>query len=175
MFYKHEEKGLFLFVSVDDVRMAGKPGTLAAMGAELRTRLDLDPPTNLDGSVYLGVKQHEVSPYTQMCVAKRQLYLDRFHQQYVNNTEDQQQHLGHDFVTASERSTQATIMSAIPSPLRWVNNALHNLKFTKNSASLPSSYVSEMIGHAEHYVYNYCEPTGSTPSKVNKRTCTLYR
>ena len=96
-------------------------GTLAAMWAELRTHLDIDPPTNLDGSVYLGVKQHEVPPDMQMVVAKLQLYLDLFQQQDVVNTQNKQRS-GNAVVTASEQSTPAAVMSSIPSPLMGVSS-----------------------------------------------------
>lgn len=56
--HKHKANGLFRTVYVDHARMVGKLGFLAAMWAELRTHVDIDHPTNLDGFVYRGVKQH---------------------------------------------------------------------------------------------------------------------
>lgn len=59
-------------VNVDDVRMVGIKGSLASMWSELHKHLDIEPPTNLDGSVDLGVKQHEGPPDMHMVVANRQ-------------------------------------------------------------------------------------------------------
>ena len=52
---------------------------MASLWAELRKHLYIDPPVGLDGAVYLGVKQHEVPPDMSMVKAKRELYLQLFH------------------------------------------------------------------------------------------------
>lgn len=144
--------------------MVGKTGTLAAMWAELRKHLDIDPPTKLDGTVYLGVKQHDVPPGMHMVVANRQLYLDLFQHQHVVDTQNKQRS-GNAVVTATEQTTAETVMSSSPSPLMGVSSTL---PFTRTSAYMSSAYVREMIGHAEQCVDNVCELIGSTPSQLKK-------
>lgn len=153
-------KGLSLSVYVDDIRMVGRTGTLAAMCAELCKHLDNAPPTNLDGAVYLLVLNNMKCHLTCiMLLPTRYLYLDLFRQQDVVRTQNKQRS-GNAVVTASEHSTAETVMSSIPSPLMGVSRTL---PLTKTSASMPSSYASEMIGHAEQCVDKYCELPGSTP------------
>lgn len=132
-------------------------GTLAAMWAELRKHLDIGPPTNLDGPVDLAVKQHDVPPNMEMIVAKRNLYASSFTQQDVAHTPCKQC-AGNYVMPALGQSTPAGIMTTIPSPLMGVSSFL---QFTETSASMPSSYLSEMTGHVEQCVDRDCELTGS--------------
>ena len=80
----HASLGILLSVYVDDFRMVGKKGTLAPMWAQLRTHLDIDPPTDLDGSVYLCVKMHHVPPDMSIVSEKRNMYQSLFRQQDVS-------------------------------------------------------------------------------------------
>ena len=58
--FVHREKKLFLSVYVDDFKMAGCKANLGKMWDQLRTKLDLDPPTKFNDKVYLGCCQHDV-------------------------------------------------------------------------------------------------------------------
>ena len=60
--YYHSQHQLFLSVYVDDFKLAGNRANLQPMWDILSKRLDLDPPTPLDGSVYLGCCQYPFSP-----------------------------------------------------------------------------------------------------------------
>ena len=56
----HKALKLFLSVYVDDFKMAGKKSSLAIAWKQLRTKLDLDEPTKMDGSIYLGCRQDPI-------------------------------------------------------------------------------------------------------------------
>ena len=56
----HKQKKLFLSVYVDDFKMAGDASQLKDMWARLGKRFDLDPPTPLHKTVYLGNQQVNV-------------------------------------------------------------------------------------------------------------------
>ena len=58
--FKHAECKLFLPIYLDDFKMAGKKSSLAPMWKKLQAVLDLDPPTKLDGSTYLGCRQDAI-------------------------------------------------------------------------------------------------------------------
>ena len=48
------------------------------MWDQLRTKLDLDPPTKFNDSVYLGCGQHDVEPHMPTVEAKRKMYAELF-------------------------------------------------------------------------------------------------
>ena len=52
--FVHRKQGLFLSVSVDDIKMAGKKQNLAPMWKKLIKNVDLDEPTSFLDHVYLG-------------------------------------------------------------------------------------------------------------------------
>ena len=58
--FVHKEFKLFLSVYVDDFKMAGKKSSLPKAWEQLRTKLDLDDPTKMDGSIYLGCRQDAI-------------------------------------------------------------------------------------------------------------------
>lgn len=136
--------------------------TSAAMWAELRKHLDVEHPTNLDGSVYLGVTQHDVPPDMDIDVAKLIVYASLFKQQDDVNASSKPRS-GNDELPVLGQPAPAGIMSTIPSPLMGV---ISYLPFTKTSASMPSSYVGEVIGHAEQCVVIYCELTGNNTTQL---------
>ena len=97
--------------------MVGNTGTLAAMWAELHKHLDIVPPTNLDGSVYRGVKPHGAPPDMEIVVAKRQLCEACVKQQEDVHTPSKQRS-GNEVLPALGQPTLAGNMSTIPSPSR---------------------------------------------------------
>lgn len=63
-------------IYVDDFKMCGRKGTLLPMIAQLNKDLDLDPPTKLHDSVYLGVEQHDVPFPKEIAQLKCETYSD---------------------------------------------------------------------------------------------------
>ena len=56
-FFVHCEKGLFLFVYVDDINLAGKKQNLDPLWKLLNKEVDLGEPTSFPDQVYLGCTQ----------------------------------------------------------------------------------------------------------------------
>ena len=63
-FFVHSEKGLFLSVYVDDIKLAGKKHNIDPMWKVLNKEVDLGEPTSFLDHVYLGCTQRhcEVKP-----------------------------------------------------------------------------------------------------------------
>ena len=55
----HREKGLFLSVYVDDIKLAGKKQNLDPMWKVLNKEVDLGEPTSFLDQVYLGCTQRQ--------------------------------------------------------------------------------------------------------------------
>ena len=55
----HSEKGLFFFVFVDDIKLAGKKQNLDPMWKVLNKEVDLGEPTSFLDHVYLGCTQRQ--------------------------------------------------------------------------------------------------------------------
>ena len=55
--FVHREKGLFLFVYVDDLKLAGKKQNINPMWNVLNKEVDLGEPTSFLDHVYLGCKR----------------------------------------------------------------------------------------------------------------------
>ena len=55
--FVHREKGLFLSVYVDDIKLAGKKQNLDPMWKLLNKEVDLEEPTSILDHVYLGCTQ----------------------------------------------------------------------------------------------------------------------
>ena len=55
----HREKGLFLSVCVDDIKLAGKKQNLDPMWKLLNKEVDLGEPTSFLDHVYLGCTQRQ--------------------------------------------------------------------------------------------------------------------
>ena len=55
----HREKGLFLFVYVDDIKLVGKKQNLDRMWKLLNKEVDLGEPTSFLDHVYLGCTQRQ--------------------------------------------------------------------------------------------------------------------
>ena len=53
MWFEHREKGLFLSVHVDDMKLAGKKQNIDLMQKELNKQVDLGEPTSFLDHVYL--------------------------------------------------------------------------------------------------------------------------
>ena len=58
-FFVHREKGLFLSVYVDDIKLAGKKQNLDPMWKLLNTEVDLGEPRSFFDHVYLGCTQRQ--------------------------------------------------------------------------------------------------------------------
>ena len=56
--FAHREKGLFLSVYVDDIKLAGKKQNLDPMWRVLNEEVDLEGPTSFLDHVYLGCTQN---------------------------------------------------------------------------------------------------------------------
>ena len=65
--FVHGRRTLFLSVSVDDIKMAGKKQNLAPMWKKLMKNVDIEKPTSFLDHVYLGCAQRE-------CKTKRENY-----------------------------------------------------------------------------------------------------
>ena len=75
--FAHRKQGLFLSVSVDDIKMAGKKQNLAPMWKKWMKNVDIDEPTSFLDHVYLGMhsmnanrmKQslNNTKPFTYLC------------------------------------------------------------------------------------------------------------
>ena len=57
--FVHREKGLFLSVYVDDIKLAGKKQNLDPMWKLLNKEVDLGEPTSILDHVYLGCTQRQ--------------------------------------------------------------------------------------------------------------------
>ena len=55
----HREKGLFLFVDVDDIKVAGKKQNINPMWKVLNKEVNLGEPTSFLDHVYLGCTQRQ--------------------------------------------------------------------------------------------------------------------
>ena len=55
----HREKGLFLSVYVDDIKLAGKKQNIDPMWKVLKKEVDLGEPTSFLDHVYLGCTQRQ--------------------------------------------------------------------------------------------------------------------
>ena len=55
--FVHREKGLFLSVYVDDIKLAGKKQNIDPMWKVLNNKVDLGEPTSFLDHVYLGCTQ----------------------------------------------------------------------------------------------------------------------
>ena len=58
-FFVHCEKGLFLSVYVDDIKLAGKKQNINPMWKQLNKEVDLGEPTSFLDHVYLGCTQRQ--------------------------------------------------------------------------------------------------------------------
>ena len=58
-FFVHREKGLFLSVCVDDIKLAGKKQNINPMRNVLNKEVDLGEPTSFLDHVYLGCTQRQ--------------------------------------------------------------------------------------------------------------------
>jgi len=70
--YAHSTE-LFLSIYVG-FKVAGPKHNLKSMWTNMSLSLDLDPPVPLDGNVYLGCGQHDVSVPVELVSEKQQLY-----------------------------------------------------------------------------------------------------
>ena len=82
--FMHKSQQLFLSVYVDDFKMAGKKENLAPMWTALRKRLELDPETPMNNSVYLGCGQRNVQVPPSIQQEK-----SRFFQEILGNSRDE--------------------------------------------------------------------------------------
>jgi len=76
--YKHRADRLFLFVYVDDFKMAGLKCNMKGMWSKIASVLDIEPPLKLPESTYLGCRQSEF-PYdddVKRIIENRRLLVD---------------------------------------------------------------------------------------------------
>ena len=59
----HRAKGLFLSIYIDHFRIFGREENIAPMWRKLGKNIDLQSPTELEGSIPLGIKHHELPAY----------------------------------------------------------------------------------------------------------------
>ena len=64
--FVHRQKGLFLSVYVDDIKLAGKKENLDPMWKLLNKEVDLGEPTSFLGHVYLGCTQRQCKKKTKI-------------------------------------------------------------------------------------------------------------
>ena len=57
--FVHREEGFFLFVDVDDIKLAGKKQNIVPMWKVLNNEVDLGEPTSFLDHVYLGCTQRQ--------------------------------------------------------------------------------------------------------------------
>ena len=72
--YVHHKKKLIVSVYVDEFKIAGVKENLRGMIAKLSTRMELDEAVPLNGDVYLGCKQADIPPPTDIMKEKSDLY-----------------------------------------------------------------------------------------------------
>ena len=72
--FAHREKGLFLSVYVDDIKLAGKKQNIDPMWTVLNKEVDLGQPTSFQDHVYLGCTQRECET-SKVIVGQLQGYL----------------------------------------------------------------------------------------------------
>ena len=65
--FVHREKGLFLSVYVDDIKLAGKKQNLNPMWKVLNKEVDLAEPTSFLDHVYLGCTQRQCENKQRYC------------------------------------------------------------------------------------------------------------
>ena len=63
-----------LSVYVDDFKMAGRKANLAPMWKLLGEHIDLDPPTKMDGGVYLGCGQFDIKAPAPLIKEKQETF-----------------------------------------------------------------------------------------------------
>ena len=65
--FVHREKGLFLSVDVDDIKLAGKKQNLDPMRKALNKEVDLGEPTSFLDHVFLGCTQRQMRNKQRYC------------------------------------------------------------------------------------------------------------
>ena len=65
--FVHREKGLFLSVYVDDIKLAGKKHNIDPMWKVLSKEVDLGEPTSFLDHVYLGCTQTSMRSKPEYC------------------------------------------------------------------------------------------------------------
>ena len=120
--------------------MAGSKANLGKMWDQLRTKLDLDPPTKFNDSVYLGCGQHDVEPHMPTVEAKRKMYAELF--SHDKNT------------TAGSKVTEKSAQE-MPTDHRASTKMKSMAKGTDSSGI--RAYAYKMKGHAVQCVERYCE------------------
>ena len=77
MFFVNREKGLFLSVCVDDIKLAGKKQNLDSMWKVLNKEVDLGEPTSVLEHVYLGCTQRECQISKNIVDSHRNMFESR--------------------------------------------------------------------------------------------------
>ena len=75
--FVHREKGLFLSVYVDDIKLAGKKQNIDPMWKVLNTEVDLGEPTSFLDDVYLGCTQRQCEVSTDIVENYRNMFESR--------------------------------------------------------------------------------------------------
>ena len=66
-FFVHREKGLFLSVYVDDIKLAGKKHNIDPMWKVLNKEVDFGKPTSFPGSCILGMYSTRMRSKPEYC------------------------------------------------------------------------------------------------------------
>ena len=75
--FVHREKGLFLSVYVDDLKLAGKKQNIDPMWKNFMKEVDLGEPTSCLDHVYLGCTQRECQTSKEIVDNSRNLFESR--------------------------------------------------------------------------------------------------
>ena len=134
--FQHHEQKLFLSVYVDDFKMAGHAQNLTKMWQTLSRNLELEPPSPLHGSVYLGCGQYDATFPTSYYDIREDFY------SLVIDAKDQ--HKDSSSVCAGGDSKHAG------------GDSKHSPK-KATSVTPTSSWQYEMFGHAEQCVQRYTD------------------
>ena len=139
--YVHSQSKLFLSIYVDDFKMAGNASALPKMWARLQKKIDLEPPVKMDGNVYLGCGQDEISPDPTMIAEKRKMFSDLL---------------------------TPTIKIELTPEEEAESNLVEDKYEIKNkpSKSPVRAYQHAMAGHAQSCIDRYCELAKITEKSI---------
>ena len=84
--FVHRQKGLFLSVYVDDIKLAGKKQNLDPMWKELNKEVDLGEPTSFLDHVYLGCTQRQFQTSKDIVDNYRTMFESRIPQEHLKIT-----------------------------------------------------------------------------------------
>ena len=183
--YFHRSLQLFLSVYVDDFKMAGKEKNMDAMWAKLSEKLDLEPPTPLDGNIYLGCKQDEVKVNSEMLKNKEDMHKTLFKGSSKDATGNLSDIYNHKDGKATLHAGGDSMPGQVPTLTsrcteRGGDNNIIMKTFSANAnfgnptaggdshAGPVKAYQHDMSGHAEQCVEKYLELANMTVADLKK-------